>query len=282
MWGNKLYWGICLFVLGCATARPALPPPTLPSLPQAHEVRAGQCILLSDVPIPPHHALLRQLESLPEEICRELHLPACTHFVQVYLFADRKRYEAYMNYSYPELPYRRAFFIARAGSRFGEELCIFTFWGDHVQEDLRHELTHATLHSVLKNVPMWLDEGLAEYFETPTEARGTNREHITELAKTQELNQPTWPDLAHLEKLVDVQQMNAADYRASWGLVHWLLRASPQGRTLLLHYLQQLRQDAPPPVFGPRLRQAIPHYEDAVRQHLRTLHPVTAQRFSCL
>ena len=43
--------------------------------------------------------------------------------------------------------------------------------GDHLRTDLRHELTHALLHGVLKDVPLWLDEGLAGFFELPPDAR---------------------------------------------------------------------------------------------------------------
>jgi hypothetical protein len=278
--GKTWVWGALLFLQGCTTARPPLEPLALPSLPRTHEVRAGQCVIISDQPLDSRHPLLRQIESLPDEICQELQLPSCRQFVMVYLFADRQQYEAYMNCQFPGLPNRRAYFMARTDSRRGEELCIFSFWGSHLEEDLRHELTHATLHSVLKNVPMWLDEGLAEYFELPREAKGAHRAHLAELSKDEELGNPAWPSLQHLEKLTEVHQMTAADYRASWSMVHWLLRGSPQGRQVLLKYLQRLRSDENPPPFALPLRTVAPHFADAVREHLKLMTPVATHRFA--
>ena len=88
--------------------------------------------------------------------------------MQVYLFEDRDAYERFMQSRYPNLPRRRAFFVAQPrGVGGGDDLLVYTFWGERIRQDLRHELTHALLHSVLKDVPLWLDEGLAEYFELP-------------------------------------------------------------------------------------------------------------------
>ena len=275
-------WGGLLFLFGCATTRPLSEPLALPSLPRTYEVRAGHCVIFSDQQVDSRHPLLRQIETLPDEICTELELPMCQQFVMVYLFANRHQYEAYMNCQYPELPNRRAYFMARIDKRRGNELCIYSFWGNHLEEDLRHELTHATLHSVLKNVPMWLDEGLAEYFETPREAKGANKTHLAELRKQEELGNPVWPLLEQLEKLSEVQQMTTADYRASWSMVHWLLRGSPEGRRVLLRYLQRLRVEEKPPPFLPLLRNMTPRFEEAVREHLKLMTPTHSHRPSWL
>ena len=44
--------------------------------------------------------------------------------------------------------------------------------------DLRHETTHAVLHGLLPMVPLWLDEGLAEYFEAPEANRLQRHPHF--------------------------------------------------------------------------------------------------------
>src|SRR5260370_772339 len=72
---------------------------------------------------------------------------------------------------------RRAFFVAPQRPMGGAaDLLVYTFWGknDRIQQDLRHELAHALLHSGLREVPMWLDEGLAANFALPAAARGVN------------------------------------------------------------------------------------------------------------
>src|SRR5437660_5823070 len=115
---------------------------------------------------------------------------------------------------YPDLPRRRAFFVAQPRSAGGsEELLVYTFYGEHIQQDLRHELTHALLHSVLRDVPLWLDEGLAEYFELPPDKGGVNPQHLDHLRRTPK---PFQPNLARLEGLSQVQQMTPAEYREAW------------------------------------------------------------------
>ena len=69
-------------------------------------------------------------------------------------------------------------------------------------EDLRHEVAHGYLHAVVPNLPLWLDEGLAEYFEVPRGLDGVNRPHVDRACRR------AWPttggpNLARLEQLRD-------------------------------------------------------------------------------
>ena len=106
--------------------------------------------------------IFRELGELHEEVTKQLQLPTSNRTVQVYLFEDKERYKRFIHAKYPDLPERRAFFVAQPRGMGVEDLLVYTYWGDQVQQDLRHELTHAVLHAVLKDVPIWLDEGLAE------------------------------------------------------------------------------------------------------------------------
>ena len=54
-------------------------------------------------------------------------------------------------------------------------LTVYAYWGDRVAEDLRHEVTHGYLHTMVPHVPLWLDEGLAQLADTsgrPVTSRG--------------------------------------------------------------------------------------------------------------
>ena len=44
---------------------------------------------------------------------------------------------------------------------------VFAYKSKALPVDVRHEGTHGLLHAALPMVPLWLDEGLAEYFEVP-------------------------------------------------------------------------------------------------------------------
>ena len=73
---------------------------------------------------------------------------------------DRSSFLHLLRYYFPELPPRRAFFLAQ-----GDQRIVYTYLGPRLEEDLRHEATHALLRGRFGDVPLWLDEGLAEYFE---------------------------------------------------------------------------------------------------------------------
>ena len=232
------------------------PPPIVGSVswPGKNTIRVSQYVFFADFELKKDDPLFQELSDLREQIVRDLQLPTADSAIQVYLFEDRERYEAFMQQRYPDLPKRRAFFVAQPRTVGGtDELLVFTFWGDRVKQDLRHELTHALLHSVLKDVPLWLDEGLAEYFELPPGTDGVNSKHLEELRKS-----PATPDLAKLEQLTQVQQMSPAEYREAWAWVHLMLRGSPPARQVLLAYLQQLRTTANPGPLAVRLRQPCP------------------------
>jgi hypothetical protein len=224
----------------------------------------------SDVELKQDTPLFRELAKLREQVSRELQLPSAETPVHVYLFEDRDKYERFMRAKYPDLPKRRAFFVAQPRTAGGaDDLMVFTFWGDRVREDLRHELTHALLHSVLKDVPLWLDEGIAEYFETPSDGQGVHSQHLKQIRFHP--TGPFRPNLAHLEQLNQVQQMTPTEYREAWAWVHFLLQDQPEAKTLLLQYLQQLRTNPNPGPLRPRLVAVHPHLEEALENYITQL-----------
>jgi hypothetical protein len=245
------------------------------ALPTKHTLRVSQYFFCADFELRPDEPLFRELSDLREQVVRELQLPTASTVIQVYLFEDRDRYDRFMKARYPDLPSRRAFFVAQprtVGS--GDELLVYTFWGERVRQDLRHELTHALLHSVLKDVPLWLDEGLAEYYELPPGSDGVNPKHLDQLRKG-----PFTPDLARLERLHQVTDMTPAEYREAWAWVHLMLRGPADGRDALLAYLQQLRVTPTPGPLQPRLAAAVPGLTDALETHLGQLaHTQAAKR----
>lgn len=263
-----------------------------PTLPGKKSFRVAQYVFLSDFDVQRDLPIFQELSDLHDQVYKELQLPSSSSLVQVYLFEDKDRYERFMQSKYPDLPKRRAFFVAQpraVGSQ--EDLLVYTYWGkgDHINQDLRHELTHALLHSVLKGVPLWLDEGLAEYFEVPPDSQGVNTQHLQHLRR--DGLDRFCPDLARLEQLSQqeessaqqVAQMTAPEYRESWAWVHLMLRGRPEAKAALLVYLQQLRTTAKPGPLQPRLIGVYPELNEALVQHLVRIEPPsesvpTAQR----
>ena len=235
--------------------------------PSKHALRVSQFIFLSDIEMRRDHLMFKDLANLREQVNRDLHLPPSSTEVFVYLFENKERYEKFMKAKHPELPARRAYFVAQPRRLGGtEDLMVYTYWGDRLHQDLRHELTHAMLHCVLKNVPIWLDEGLAEYFEVPTAQAGVNPQHLDGLRQANAKY-----DLERLEKLEEVNEMAPAEYRESWAWVHLMLRSTPQAKQALLGYLQELRTNAKPGPLRPRLAPAFLSLESAVQAHVSEL-----------
>jgi hypothetical protein len=251
-----------------ATSSAAVAPPT------KYPVRVSQYYFFADFEIKPDLPLFHELSDLREQVVRELQLPTSNTVIQVYLFEDREKYDRFMKYRYPDLPNRRAFFVAQPRTvGAGDDLLVYTFWGDRVRQDLRHELTHALLHCVLKDVPLWLDEGLAEYFELPPGTDGVNPQHLELIRKG-----PFSPDLTRLEQMHQVAQMSPAEYREAWAWVHLMLRGSAEGKAALLAYLQQLRVTPSPGPLQPRLAAAIAPLNETLNTHLTHIVRTQAAR----
>ena len=227
-------------------------------------LRVGQFVFYADVPLEPSDPLFRELDELPERIQRELRLPAGNNIVQVYLFDSQEKYESYMRDRFPWLPARRAYFVSD-GKRpnAAEDLQVYTWMGEHLRTDLRHELTHAILHTVLAGVPLWLDEGLAGFFEQPPANDGLNPDHLDKLRRG-----GFTPDLARLENVKLVADMEKPEYREAWAWVHFCLRGDDRARAVLHDYLQQLRANPAPGLLSPKLRAAVTDPKASLFEHL--------------
>jgi hypothetical protein len=264
-------------LVGCDVFHASLLSPNKPpaakdgsaGLPSKYSQRLSQFVFISDFELKTDQPLFHELTSLREQLVKELQLPtpSSSALVQVYLFEDRDRYEQFMRQHYPNLPRRRAFFVAWPHGMGGaEDLLVYTFWGDHIHQDLRHELTHALLHSVLKDVPLWLDEGLAEYFELSPAVRGVNRQHLQTMQRD-----GLHPNLSRLEQLTQVDQMNPVEYREAWAWVHFMLHSDPQNRQVLINYMHQLRKNSNPGPILPQLQARNPDLNNALLDYLAKL-----------
>lgn len=237
-------------------------------LPDRTLVMAGQLVVHADFPLAGQHRLIRDLESLRADVSQTLSLPVSDEPVHLYLFGTPTRYDEFAARRFPGFPVRRAFFVETDTT-----LSVFAAWQDRIAEDLRHETTHGYLHAVVPTIPLWLDEGIAEYFELPRGAQGIHREHLAHLAGRR-AEGTLAIDLARLEPLADPGEMSQDDYAEAWAWVHWLLHSTPARRRLLQDYLTDLRRDGTTAPLAARLT----HVEGSplacaenLRQHLATL-----------
>jgi hypothetical protein len=239
------------------------------ALPNKYSIRVSQFVFLADFRLREDQPIFHELSELRDQIYKDLQLPTSSTLVQVYLFEDKERYKRFMHARWPELPERRAFFVAQPRGMGVEDLLVYTYWGDQVQQDLRHELTHAVLHSVLKDVPLWLDEGLAEFFELPPQRKGVNLAHVSKLRGAPD----TTPhfSLSRLEQITKIEDLHPAEYQESWAWVHLMLHGPPEVKGVLLQYLQRLRTTDKPGPLQPNLAAVLPDGEKALADHLAML-----------
>ncbi|HYO25503.1 MAG TPA: DUF1570 domain-containing protein [Lacipirellulaceae bacterium] len=256
---------------GCLSTRPfSAPSPRLPPRAGAEfrePVRAGQLVIHANFHLPAGHRMVSELTSERQLICDRLQIPAGAEPIQVYLFAEEADYRAHVAAQYPEFPARRAIFVET-----DVQLTVYAHWSDRVAEDLRHEVAHGYLHSTVPNLPLWLDEGLAEYFEVGRGKRGLNRGHL-EFLRAQQAAAAWQPDLGRLELLSDAATMSQGDYAEAWLWVHYLLE-SPTAPPLLPSYLKGLRAGDPVPTLSSQLGQggpAGPAAQEAIVAHLQSL-----------
>jgi hypothetical protein len=218
--------------LGCAT----LSDPGQALVPTRHQVRSGPFLIYSSAPIAADSAPIRCLRSLESDLATRLdyHARADQEPVEIYVLNDRNAFTHFLKFYFPELPPRRAFFLAQGSRRV-----VYTYLSNRLEEDLRHEATHALARGGYGDLPLWLDEGLAEYFETDAQAPDAQNEHLAKIAE--DLKQGWTPDLPRLESLSDIHQMTPRDYREAWAWVHMMLGGIRPAESVLVDYLNQGR-----------------------------------------
>jgi hypothetical protein len=239
---KRLYWLTFLLTLGgCA----GLSVQRL-QLPDRYTLVRDQLAIHGDFPLAAHHRLFEELTAQRTDLFQRLALKESDEPIDVYLFESSERFDQFMRLHHPRFPERRAFFI-ETDSR----LSVYAHWGDRMAEDLRHETCHAYIHSVVPRVPVWLDEGIAEYYEAPLDRRGLNQSHLDRLLVR--IQRENWrPDLRRLEGLAD-PSMDQDDYAESWAWVHFLFESSRESVEILREYLADFHQHGDPSPLSARL-----------------------------
>jgi hypothetical protein len=262
---------------GCAAARWLAPHDAVQEASRAKSpfyepVTAGQLVFHADFRLPPGHRMVAELVSERQLICDRLGVPAGSEPIHVFLFGEEAAYRAHVGREFPNFPERRAIFVET-----DVRLCVYAHWSDRVADDLRHEVSHGYLHSTVPNLPLWLDEGLAEYFEVGRGRQGVNQTHV-ELLRAQHEGGTWRPNLQRLEQLVDAGTMTQLDYAEAWLWVHMLLDWHPSGdpQEPIATYLAALRAGTPPTALSATLAQRLPEFgaaERAAIHHLESLSP---------
>jgi tetratricopeptide (TPR) repeat protein len=167
----------------------------------------------------------------------------------IFVFRDAPSFQAYQR-TYNGKPLdsggyflgrQLANYVAINGDQHGEERVV-----------IYHEYLHYLMHNNFASFPLWLNEGLAEYYSTFQVAKDEARigQPITEHVFW--LRQHTFIPLATLfavnERSPEYNESSRRGgfYAESWALVHYLISGSPERRQQAAEYLRLLQAGTPP------------------------------------
>ncbi len=214
-------FGWIVVFIGCTVV------PSLPFGLVEKQWSKGQLVFHSDFKFPKSHRILTELELRRKQIVEDLVLPSSDEAIHIHLFENQERFANYLQRDYAEFLDRRAFFV-----KSDTQLDIYAYWNDQIGEDLRHEVTHGYLHAAILMLPIWIDEGLAEYYEVPLAGANRNQPHIALL--TEEFRKGNWlPNLQRLEMIDNPVDFAQRDYAEAWLWVHFLLNHSKESKHLI-------------------------------------------------
>jgi len=127
-----------------------------------------------------------------------------------------------------------------------------TYWRKDIGSMLAlvfHEITHALLHNVFQYLPLWLDEGIAEYFE---QAIVKDDSLVVKLYEDRNRNlrqRLRWKSVKDLESFLKMSDVEWDDYNKlddapsrtiSWSIVYFLMETD-SGREVLKKMLTHIK-----------------------------------------
>lgn len=213
-------------------------------------------------PLAPLAPVFGDVAKIERDLQRTLGLPSVSTPISVFVLADQRSHREWLRRIYPTVPYRRALYVRR-----GRQASVHAYRHKDLAVDLRHECTHALLHANLSVVPLWLDEGIAEYFEPPEPQRAFHNPHLTRLKW--DLRFGWVRTIKELESNKRLDQMGLREYRSSWAWVHFMLHGPAAAHATLVEYVNDIRRWEPVGRLSDRLEARIAHLDSRMHQHFR-------------
>ncbi len=227
-----------------------------------YQERVGQFHVHSTVPIAKLEMHLLYLSTLPKELSTSLAISISEQPIHLVVLESRESLDSYVNRLLPDAPSRRALYIRHRGPGL-----VLTYFNPGWVTDARHECTHALLDASGVKVPQWLDEGLAEYFET---ASTNPLKHATHGAAVQsQIRYGQVADIQQLEHTDSNTALTAKDYRDAWSVTAFALNSSDQTRSIFQKYLQDLQSERAAGLLSHRLQPAVRSWREDFTQFFR-------------
>ena len=238
---------------------------TEPTTQWVTQRQVGRFHIHSDFELSSNEPLLSELGNIAGEVSRLLAIPTADQPIHVVLFASSKEYSRYIKNYFPTVPDRRALFIQHRGLGM-----LFAHWHSDVRTDIRHEVVHGLLNDQSSPLPLWFDEGLAEYFEVPEALRMSGNPHLAQVIEG--LDRDYVPSLSDLEQLGSIEQLGTNQYRDSWAWAHFLLHRKPQTRQHLVQQLAMHRKNQETLPLSRIIAIELPNWRAEFAEHFRSLN----------
>jgi hypothetical protein len=254
------------------TLNPALPVDLSPSYQKhlRYTELCGVVVVQANFPLTEIASILEEINLLQRDLNLYMGVPAPKEKIELCLFNSEESYIKFLREEFPKAPRDRRALYIKLDKKPGTLLVQKS--GDF-EIDLRHEMTHAIIHASIETMPIWLDEGLAKYFEVPLADRAEKNPYMKQIRWNTRFG--AVPSLDRLTKLETIDEMGTKEYRDSWAWTHFLIHRSPQTHQLLAAYLQMLAKLEPAahsqkvriPSLKLYLNDVVKNQREAFREH---------------
>jgi len=218
-------------VIGCAT------PSILTATPGAHGILQSRLSREDAV------ALQQEADRTVKGICDFLSLPTPEIRAEIMLFDSRRALRRHLAASCPMMTD-----AAAACSDTPDGTLVVAFSRHRKRGEttrlLRHELSHYVVASHFEDIPPWIDEGLAQYFEAGLPFGQDNDKKRKSIAR--QLKGDSADAIASLIAVSPGTRLNRKQYALAWGMTRHLLDRGPDGRVHVKHYLETVHSGADP------------------------------------
>ncbi len=201
---------------------------------------AGEVKLRSEQELDPPttEQILFEMAQLSFHLEEFLGQPIPRNAIEINLFASSESFQKFVTRKYPELMERSALYV-HGSPRQSSQILLYQH-PDYLA-DLRHEWTHAALHRLFPGIPLWLDEGLAEYFEAPDDCRLTHPDNLEKFRK--QLAAGWQPNLKRLEQKTLLSEFQSEEYHESWAWTHFLRHGPPPAAQVFKEFMIASQSD---------------------------------------
>ncbi len=230
-----------------------------------HEVQWGRFHFHGDRPLGEAKQWAEHLEELAGRMEKELELVGADEPIAVMVLANQQILDRYLKRYFPEVGGRRSIFL-----RHQDRSQVFVCRHPGLVEDLRHEVCHALLHLSIPNLPVWIDEGIAEYYEVQESSEALHPVHGSRIAWLVRLGHA--PSLKAMERDSFDPGSSSGSYGDAWGWIHFLMTHSEASRRVLVDHLAAMHAGNDRSTLHQRLEQSLgnprleflSHYQAAV------------------